>query len=118
MFVLFDRGNQVAQFNPLPEYWDDNISDEDRAFWAGDAAAVAARIPGLAPRAIEPYFRHWDFEEEEPGKAFAEDRFGYHDCWQLCDFMGKVGLKYPLDDAGKILGEAYEFVIPNEQSKG
>src|SRR5881394_554736 len=23
MFLLYDKGKQVAQFNPLPEYWDD-----------------------------------------------------------------------------------------------
>src|SRR3954471_13374628 len=27
MFVLYEEGEQVARFNPLPEYWDDGISD-------------------------------------------------------------------------------------------
>ena len=118
MFVLFDKGEQVAQFNPLPEYWDDGISDEERASWSGDAAVIAARIPGLAPGTIGPYLRHWDLDEEDPGKAFSEDQFGFHDCWQLCDFMRRVGLRYPLDDAGQILGETYEFIIPEDTSRG
>jgi hypothetical protein len=54
MFVLFNKGAQVAQFNPLPEYWDDSISDEERASWAGNAETVAAHIPGLAPNVIKP----------------------------------------------------------------
>lgn len=111
MFVLFDRGKQVAQFNPLPEYWDDSISVEDRAFWSGDAEAIALRISSVSATAIKPYFKHWDFEDENPGKAFPNDRFAYQDCWQLCDFMEKLGLNYPLDDAGAVLGSTYEFVI-------
>src|SRR3954465_2689676 len=64
MFMLFDKGAQVTQFNPLPEYWDDSISDEERESWSGDAASVAARIPNLSQDAIKPYLRHWDLVEE------------------------------------------------------
>src|SRR5262245_33918632 len=46
MFVVFDNGNQVAQFNPLPEYWSDDISDEERELWSGDAERIAACVPG------------------------------------------------------------------------
>jgi len=112
MFLLFDNGEQVAQFNPLPEYWDDSISDEDRASWSGDAESIASRIPGIAPEAISPYLRHWDLDEEDPGKACKEDQFHFNDCWQMCDFLKSVGLTCPLDDAGQLIGETYEFVVP------
>ena len=118
MFVLFDRGEQVTQFNPLPEYWDDSVSDEDRALWSGDAASVASRIPGVKPHAISPYLRHWDLDDENPGKAFPDDRFNFHDCWQMCDFLKRVGLTYPLNDIGQALGETYEFVVPEGTSRG
>jgi hypothetical protein len=110
MFILFDKGEPVAQFNPIPEYWSAGISEEERASWAGDAASIASRIPGLTPEAISPYLRHWDLDDENPGKAFADDEFQFHDCWQMCDFMKRIGLKYPLDAAGGILGETYEFI--------
>lgn len=118
MFVMFDKGEQVAQFNPLPEYWDDSISDEERASWSGDAASIASRIPGVAPDAISPYLRHWNLDEEDPGKAFPEDQFHFYDCWQMCDFMKRLGLRYPLDDTGRVLGETYEFVVPEGTSGG
>ncbi len=118
MFVLFDKGEQVAQFNPLPEYWDDGISQAERASWSGDAATIASRIPVVTPDAISPYLRHWDLDEENPGKAFPEDQFHFHDCWQLCDFMKRVGLRYPLDDTGRAMGETYEFILPEEASRG
>ena len=47
-----------------------------------------------------------------------QDGQDFQDCWQLCDFMKRVGLEYPLDDTGKVLGETYEFIIPGEDSNG
>lgn len=116
MFVLFDKGEQVSQFNPLPEYWDDSISEEERAIWSGNATLIASIIPGVSPDAISPYLTHWDLDDEEPGQAFPDDEFPFHDCWQLCDFMRRIGLSYPLDGTGKVLGETYEFVIPENSS--
>ena len=116
MFVLFDKGEQVAQFNPLPEYWDDSISYEERASWSGDAATIASHVPGVTADAIRPYLRHWDLDEEEPGKALPDDQFHFHDCWQMCDFLKRVGLAYPLDETGKVSGETYEFVVPEART--
>ena len=117
MFVLFDNGEEVAQFNPLPDYWDDNISDEERLAWSGNAASIAARLPGLSPEAISPYLRHCDLDDEDPGKSFPDDEFPYHDCWQMCDFLKRIGLRYPLgypfDATGRIMGETYEFNVPD-----
>ena len=118
MFLLFDKGEQVAQFNPLPEYWDDSISDDERTFWAGDAPCIASRLSDVAPEAISPYLRHWDLNEEVPGKAFPEDQFRFNDCWQMCDFLKRIGLAYPLDDAGQVLGYTYEFIFPEAASCG
>ena len=116
MFVLFDRGEPVAQFNPLPEYWDDGISDDEKASWAGDAAKIATHVPGVTADAIGPYLRHWDFDDEHPGKAFPDDQFHFQDCWQMCDFLKRVGLTYPLDDTGRAIGETYEFVVPERET--
>jgi hypothetical protein len=118
MFVLFDKGKQVAQFNPVPEYWDDNISDQKRAYWSGDAVRIASSIPGLAPDAISPYLRHWDLDDKDRGKAFPDDQFHFHDCWQMRDFIRRIGLRFPLDDAGQALGVTYEFVVPKNSSRG
>jgi hypothetical protein len=118
MFVLFDKGEPVAQFNPLPEYWDDSISDEERSSWSGDAATIAAHVQGTTVSAIRPYLRHWDLDEGDPGKAFPDDQFHFHDCWQMCDFLKRVGLTYPLDETGQALGETYEFVVPEGKSAG
>ena len=57
-------------------------------------------------------------DEESPGKAFPEDQFRFNDCWQMCDFLKKIGLAYPLDDAGRVLGDTYEFIVPEATSRG
>lgn len=118
MFLLFDKGEQVAQFNSLPEYWDDSMSDEERRSWTGDAASIASRLPDVAPEAISPYLRHWDMDDEAPGKAFPDDQFNYNDCWQMCDFLKRIGLTYPLDATGQVRGDTYEFIVPEATSGG
>lgn len=98
MFLLFDKGEDVARFNPLPDYWE-QIDDTERARWAGDADAVAALVPGLDPATIRNYFRPWDDEitggERFDTKAYPDDEHEFGVDWQLCDFMKRAGLPYP-----------------------
>ena len=49
-----------------------------------------------------------------PGKAYESDSFPFNDCWQLIDFMQKLGLLYPIDDKGKSHGESYRFEVKVE----
>jgi hypothetical protein len=45
------------------------------------------------------------------GKAYEEDGHAIGDCWQLADFMRKLGLTYPVDDQGQAAGETYTFEV-------
>ena len=45
MYVLCERGMVVDQFNPVPDYWEE-LDDEERAKWRGDANVVARASPG------------------------------------------------------------------------
>jgi hypothetical protein len=29
MYILYNNGQIIDQFNPIPDYWDENISDEE-----------------------------------------------------------------------------------------
>ena len=53
-------------------------------------------------------------DEDESGKAYESDTFGFNDCWQLTDFMQKLGLSYPIDEEGKIHGDRYRFEVAAE----
>ncbi|MCL4855402.1 MAG: hypothetical protein KJZ78_28905, partial [Bryobacteraceae bacterium] len=49
------------------------------------------------------------FEGGERKKAYPADQFHYGDDWQLVDFLGKLGLDYPVDDRGAAHGATYRF---------
>jgi hypothetical protein len=102
MFSLFENGEVVDQFNPVPDYWQE-LEDEERRSWQGNATVVAHRVPGLAPEHISKYLVQWDdevFDSAARKKAYPTDQFFYGDDWQLVDFVGKLGLDYPVDDRG------------------
>jgi hypothetical protein len=108
MFQLFHKGELVTRFNPVPDYWQDVISEQELQSWKGDAAALAGYVPDLAARDIEKYFVRWDALGEED-KAYPEDEFEYGDCWQMVDFMEKIGLDYPIDEEGNVHGTVYKL---------
>jgi hypothetical protein len=114
MYVLYDGGAVVDQFNPVPDYWGD-VSDAEQ--WQGNAREVSARVPGLSPESVSKYLIRWGdevFESRERTKAYPDDQFSCGDDWQLVDFMRRVGLSYPVDDYGNGLGTTYRFVCEVE----
>ena len=107
MFILYNCGEQVTQFNPLPDYWSD-ISASEREHWLGSVKDVSNLFAGVEPALIEKYFLPWT-EENEGQKAYTTDTYAYGDCWQLRDFMTKLGLPFPIDEAGNAKGEVCNF---------
>ena len=108
MFVLFQNGKEIGWFNPHPEYWK-NLSPEEKEKWKGDATLVAEIIQDISIDSIDKYFVEWDLENADPPKAYPDDKFTFGDCWQMCDFMKKIGLKFPVGDDGTIHGETFLF---------
>lgn len=119
MYSFYEDGEVVDQFNPVPDYWGE-LEDHERQTWQGNATEVARRILGLAPEQIARYLVQWGdevFEAAERKKAYPTDQFYYGDDWQLVDFMGKLGLSYPVDDQGAPYGITYRFECkPGEAS--
>ena len=111
MYVFFVNGVETDWFNPLPEYWDDDISEEERRQWAGRASVVSEHWPGVRKEQVEKYLVHWDLETmyDDRKKAYADDEYYFGDDWQLVDFMRLLGLKYPMDDRGKGDGTMFRF---------
>lgn len=111
MFLLFDKGEKVTQFNPIPEYWEE-LEPQDKASWAGDAQVVCQHIAGLSPVAIKNYFVEWTEQVSGSGqKAYPDDEFAYGYDWQLTDFMRRVGLKYPVGNDGKPDGKTFRLRV-------
>lgn len=114
MYVLYRDGEEIDQFNPIPDYWSEDLSPEERSSWAGDAGVVAENWDGIDAASIDRYLVTWDLDEENPRKAYEADEHSIGDCWQVVDFMSKLGLTYPVDDQGRATGETYAFEVRTE----
>jgi hypothetical protein len=115
MYVLFNNGEEIDHFNPIPDYWSEHLCPEERSLWMGDAGVVAGNWQSVDASSIEKYLVTWDLDDDEPGKAYEDDEFPINDCWQLTDFMKKLGLVYPIDHQGRALGETYAFEVNSEE---
>jgi hypothetical protein len=121
MYVFYVDGEIADQFNPVPDYWDDEITDEELQSWKGNAAKIAQYVKSAKQSDIKKYLVRWDLDAEDPEKAFADDEYAQED-WQLLDFMKRLGLPYPLDDNGAPKGETFrlwtkDLPIKSETSK-
>jgi len=108
MYILFVNGTLVDQFNPVPDYWDDNLSEEELESWKGEPAIINTYVKNIKTTDIEKYLVRWDLETEEIIKAYPSDEYPQED-WQLLDFMKKLGLPYPLDGNGNPKDETYKL---------
>ncbi len=111
MYTLFVAGEAVDQFNPIPDYWADSISDEEREQWSGRPSVIARWCPQVQEDAIRDYLLPWDLEDESPGKAYEDDEYTYGDCWQLVDFLRKLKMAYPFTADGQPDGDTFIFEI-------
>jgi hypothetical protein len=109
MFLLFRGGQQISQFNAVPQYWEELPHDE-LARWAGDPEVTAAAA-GVPADELRPYLRPWgeDDMEEASGRARPDDQFARGDAWQLVDFMKRLGFEYPIGQNGEQKGEAFNM---------
>ena len=108
MYIMFVNGEPVDQFNPVPDYWEEHISEEEIESWKGSAETISQHVKYIKKQDIENYLVRWDLDAEEGVKAYPNDEFGQED-WQLLDFMKKLGFPYPIDDDWKPIGDTYRF---------
>jgi hypothetical protein len=109
MYVLYANGKEADWFNPIPDYWSNSLEGQERAQWAGNAEIVAKYWPGVSSFQIVAYLKEWDLDADHPGKAYSDDKYDF-DCWQIADFMKRLGLAFPIDDQGHWSGQTYDFV--------
>jgi hypothetical protein len=108
MYILYVNGEAVDQFNPIPDYWDDDISEDEILNWSGNPTIIEQYAPFINLADIDRYLVRWDLDAEHPPKAYPDDKYSQED-WQLLDFMNKLKLPYPLDDNGLPLSQTYKL---------
>jgi hypothetical protein len=37
MYLLYDCGKEIDRYSPIPDYWDDGLSEEEKNSWKGSA---------------------------------------------------------------------------------
>ena len=111
MFILFNQGQRISQFNPVPDYWE-QLPPHERAEWSSDANVVSRCVPGIEADSIQNYLVEWtDDLLSRNTKAYPEDECEYGVDWQMADFMQRIGLTYPVRDDGTIDGQTYRLQI-------
>jgi hypothetical protein len=108
MYTLFANGKTVDQFNPIPDYWEEDLDEDELRKWEGSATTVHQYIGSVKPADIEKYLVRWDTDDEDGKKAYPDDEYEQED-WQLLDFMRKLSLPYPLKEDGTPKGETFRL---------
>ena len=95
-YFCCENGELLDEFNPMPDYFEE-ASEEERQRVAGNSALIAERFQ--VPEAeVAGYLKAWPediLDADETEKAYESDEFSQGDCWQMADFMAKLG--YPYD---------------------
>lgn len=95
LYDLFDRGQEADHFNTAPDYWGE-VSTEERSKWQGNSEVIAHVWPEIEEKDVRRYLVDHSQDGFDPdAKAYPTDEFPYWDCWQVSDFMAKLGVPYP-----------------------
>lgn len=88
-YYFYDKGVKQDSFMTEPDYF-----GEEQEGNAGNPELIAKSF-GVKKEDIDRYLTAWTEEMyEEEAVAYESDECGYCDCWQMTDFMAKLGFPY------------------------
>jgi len=105
-YTLFFDGEIKDKFMPIPDYFDEDISQEEIDSWEGNPQIIVNYVPDLMKENIEKYLVRWDLDQEET-KAYEDDEFTNCED-QLFDFMRKLKIPYQLNNNVPV-GKVFRF---------
>lgn len=94
-YYFFCKGERLDCFSPIPDYFDGHLSDEELKQFAGNAKLLTQWFK-VEEAQISRYLVNWNTREGE--FAYPEDEYPYGDCWQMADFLQKLGYSYDPDE--------------------
>ena len=100
-YELFTATGLEDEFSSRPNYWEESA---DPARLAGNAHKVCEIWNGVSVEQISRYLSNKSelTEEESDTRAYPDDTSPQWDGWQMCDFMRRLGLEYPVDENGEL----------------
>lgn len=96
-YDFYQSGQKLDCFDTVPDY-DCAITESQRQSKTGKPEVLARYFPVLS-RDIQNYFVFWTQEDlDGAGRlAYSGDRFPRGDCWQMTDFLARLGWPWPFD---------------------
>lgn len=93
-YYFYENGRELDSYSAWPDALEE-IPEEEYQRLAGRAEVVAPYF-GIDPVSIERYLTIWNEEtmDDDPEPAYPDDEYAPLDCWQMCDFMKKLGFPY------------------------
>ena len=92
-YDYYFAGKEVDHFSSCPDYF-----GEDKNRWerlAGKPLSLIGTFPIQHPESIIRYFPlHMDNKPTAEELAYPGDQYPYGDCWQMTDFMAKLGFPW------------------------
>ena len=98
-YCFYDKGEVLDVFTPLPDYFE-TASEKDRRESSGNSGIIASYFD-IEEDSIKNYLVSWEdliMEDDFEARAYADDECGQCDCWQMVDFMRKLGFPYEWDN--------------------
>jgi len=90
-YFFYENGTELDRFTPMPDYFGNAPDGPDAS---GNCALIASRFEIPEETAAAYLFPWTDEDMEGERKAFDDDEFCVGDCWQMADFMSKLGWPY------------------------
>ena len=94
----FYGGKEEDHFRTRPDAFGP-VSPREKQRLSGNPAALSGWLPTWDTEMIGRYLVHWsDLDEDEMEEtACPGDQFPYGDCWQMTDFMARLGFPWAFD---------------------
>ena len=91
-YFLYDKGKEIDIFNPIPDYFEENIEDVEK--YAGNAEIIAKYFNANKDE-IKKFLVIWPEDEDEYEEDCDDEEAKYYfDEWGLVDFMKSLGYEY------------------------
>lgn len=93
-YFLYDKGLEIDQFVPIPDYFE-KATEKELQQKKGNTGIIAKYFH-VDKASIEKYIVFWtnSMRRSYSEKAYADDEFGQCEDWQMADFMRKLGYPY------------------------
>ena len=94
----FYGGKEEDHFRTRPDYFGP-VSPREKQRLSGNPAALSGWLPTWDMEMMRRYLVHWSDLDEEglEETACPGDQFPYGDCWQMTDFMARLGFPWAFD---------------------